>query len=78
LIAVWVQVNQHALELASDTYGNYVVQHSLQHGSHQDRSAQVTGKNSEKCSKVDCDSFHEAMWFCCHNVILLWAMLRFS
>ena len=26
------QVHKHALELARDTYGNYVIQHSLQHG----------------------------------------------
>ena len=27
------QVEEHALDLARDTYGNYVIQHSLQHGS---------------------------------------------
>lgn len=33
-----VQVTRNALELARDTYGNYVVQHSLQHGSAAHRS----------------------------------------
>lgn len=32
-----MQVTENALDLSRDTYGNYVIQHSLAHGNEEER-----------------------------------------